>query len=223
LTGLQVIDTSHSREDQATQYSTTGYAVGVTLSGSHAYLADRDAGLQILDISNPAGPQQVGVYQTLGEAEAIAVSGNRAYLAERRSGVCRSQGKLTVLDVASPANPRFMGAYELSGLPNSVNASGNHVYVTEGSFEGPHRVEIIDSRDSANLQLVSTWETAGRCWSIALTGTHAYLAIGHHWEAEKEFYGWGRFGGARYFKSGEAQTDCVPGERRFGGGRGRGR
>src|SRR5687767_7737414 len=41
-------------------YDTSGQALGVAVSGNFAYVADWDAGLQVIDVSNPANPQRVG-------------------------------------------------------------------------------------------------------------------------------------------------------------------
>ncbi len=43
-----------------------GYACGVAVSGNYAYVADENAGLQVIDVSNPANPQRVGGYDTSG-------------------------------------------------------------------------------------------------------------------------------------------------------------
>ena len=45
--------------------------------GTLAYLADYDAGLQILDVSNPARPLRVGGFDTRGFAMGVQVVGNR--------------------------------------------------------------------------------------------------------------------------------------------------
>ena len=45
-----------------------GLAYGVALSGNYAYLADASAGLQVIDVSNPANSQRVGGYDTSGYA-----------------------------------------------------------------------------------------------------------------------------------------------------------
>ena len=37
-------------------YDTSGFAYGVAVSGNYAYVADADAGLQVIDVSNPANP-----------------------------------------------------------------------------------------------------------------------------------------------------------------------
>ncbi|MEK7686191.1 MAG: hypothetical protein AAB466_12285, partial [Verrucomicrobiota bacterium] len=35
-------------------YDTSGFALGVAVSGNYAYVADFDAGLQVIDVRNPA-------------------------------------------------------------------------------------------------------------------------------------------------------------------------
>ena len=59
-----------------------GDAKGVAVSGPYAYVADYDAGLQVLDVSDPANPRRVGGYRTPGVARSVAVSGNYAYVAD---------------------------------------------------------------------------------------------------------------------------------------------
>jgi len=40
-------------------YDTSGSAYGVAVLGNYAYVADGSAGLQVIDVSNPANPQRV--------------------------------------------------------------------------------------------------------------------------------------------------------------------
>ena len=47
---------------------TPGNARGMAVSGTYAYVADDDSGLQVIDITNPASPQIVGSVDTPGEA-----------------------------------------------------------------------------------------------------------------------------------------------------------
>ena len=68
---------------------TPGYAYGVAVSGTYAYVADCDSGLQVIDITNPASPQIVGSVDTPGSAYGVAVSGTHAYVAD---GELRSPG-----------------------------------------------------------------------------------------------------------------------------------
>ena len=52
-----------------------------------AYVADDDAGLQIIDVSNPASPVRLGGYDTSGYAWGVAVAGNRIYVADYEKGL----------------------------------------------------------------------------------------------------------------------------------------
>jgi len=102
-------------------YDTSGSALGVALSGNYAYVADGAAGLQVIDVSNPASPQRVGGYNTSGFALGVAVSGNYAYLGDLNAGV-------QVIDVSHPANPRRVGGN--SGFDASdVLVAGPNVFV----------------------------------------------------------------------------------------------
>src|SRR5436309_1420921 len=83
---------------------TGGEAHGVALSGNYAFVADNDAGMQVIDISNPANPQHAGSYNAAGSALGVAVSGNYAYVMSYFYG-------LHVIDVSNPANPRRVGRY----------------------------------------------------------------------------------------------------------------
>jgi hypothetical protein len=52
-----------------------GVVRDVAVSGSYAYVADGDAGLRVIDVSNPSSPREVGAYDTPGDAWGVAVSG----------------------------------------------------------------------------------------------------------------------------------------------------
>ena len=58
---------------------TPGLAQDITISGITAYMADYDAGLQVIDIGDPTRPYIAGSVDTPGYARGIAVSGNMAY------------------------------------------------------------------------------------------------------------------------------------------------
>ena len=63
-------------------YDTPGYAHGVAIAGSIAYVADGDAGLRVIDVANPANPVEVGFYDTPGYALGVAIAGSTAYVAD---------------------------------------------------------------------------------------------------------------------------------------------
>ncbi|MCS7250465.1 MAG: caspase family protein [candidate division WOR-3 bacterium] len=68
-------------------YDTPGYACGVYVLGSYAYVADGGSGLRVIDISKPRRPIEVGYYDTPGEACGVYVLGSYAYVADGDSGL----------------------------------------------------------------------------------------------------------------------------------------
>ena len=76
--------------------------------GDRAYVADGVAGLQILDVSNPAAVTRLGGYDTAGVPQDVQVVGNLAYVAD-------GSGGLQILDVSNPAAVRAWAGYDTSG------------------------------------------------------------------------------------------------------------
>ncbi len=50
-------------------------------------MADRTAGLRVIDVSNPSNPQERGYYNTPGSALGVAVAGSYAYVADYTAGL----------------------------------------------------------------------------------------------------------------------------------------
>jgi hypothetical protein len=61
--------------------------LGVAVSGNFAYVANGYAGLNVIDVSDPANPQWVGGYFTTGFAYSVVVSGDLAYVADGPAGL----------------------------------------------------------------------------------------------------------------------------------------
>ena len=92
-------------------------AVDVMVSGDHAFVADFNRGLQVLDISDPANPTLVGTYNTPGSAGGVAVSGDHVFVAVGNYG-------LQVIDISDPTNPTLAGSYNTPGSARGVAISG---------------------------------------------------------------------------------------------------
>jgi len=103
-------------------YNTSGTAYGVAVAGAVAYVADGEAGLQIINVSNPDSPVRLGGCGTGGIARGVAVAGARAYVADGEAG-------LQVIDVSNPASPVRLGSYPTRGTARGVAVAGNRVYV----------------------------------------------------------------------------------------------
>ncbi len=148
-------------------YDTSGYAQDVAVSGNYAFVADGDAGLQVIDISDPARPVRVGGYDTSEWAWGVAVSANYAYVTDVLAG-------LQVIDISDPARPVRVGGYDTGGEAGGVAVSGNYAYMAATS-DG---LQVIDISDPANPARASSYDTGGEARDVAVSGNYAYVA--HH-------------------------------------------
>ena len=89
------------------------------------YAANYEAGLRIIDISDPASPVEVGFFDTQGLAKGVDLVGNYAYVADDGQGLC-------IIDVSDPANPVQVGFYESPGQANGVHVVGDFAYLADG-------------------------------------------------------------------------------------------
>jgi hypothetical protein len=106
-------------------YDTAGWAWSVTVSGTHAYVADREGGLYVLDILDPAHPVAVGYQNTPGEAAAILTQGRDIYVADYWAGlsilrhICRPVGQVALEGPAS-LDIGELGYYTASTAPDNA-------------------------------------------------------------------------------------------------------
>ena len=147
-------------------YDTWGYALGVQVVGTLAYVADDYAGLQIIDVSTPAAPVRVGGYDTSGYAYDVQVVGSLAYVADGSAG-------LQIIDVSNPAAPVRLGGYA-SGYASGVQVVGTLAYVADGSAG----LQIIDVSNPAAPVRLGGYDTSGYAYDVQVVGTLAYVADG---------------------------------------------
>ncbi len=107
----------------------TASAYGVAVAGPHAYVACGQAGLRVIDISEPRFPVIVGECYAATAVD-VAVSGRTAYVASEYAG-------LSVIDVSNPAAPRFLGSTEspTAACTYGVVVVDGYVYVTTAGYE----------------------------------------------------------------------------------------
>jgi len=95
----------------------------ISIAGSVAYIADEDAGLQVVDVTNPATPSHIGSMDVPGYAGSVAVTTANVYLAGSAGLVmvpsqCQAAtgtgpnpiGSLDAVLGPSHPNPLFSGA-----------------------------------------------------------------------------------------------------------------
>ncbi|MBS9384243.1 MAG: DUF4347 domain-containing protein [Dolichospermum sp. BR01] len=148
-------------------YDTSGRSHGVQVVGNYAYVADRDSGLQIIDISNPTTPTLKGNYDTSGYAISVQVVGNYAYVAYDTLG-------LQIIDISNPTTPTLKGNYNTPSYAYGVQVVGNYAYVAD-YFSG---LQIIDISNPTTPNLKGNYDTSSYAIGVQVVGNYAYVADG---------------------------------------------
>jgi hypothetical protein len=98
------------------------------MAGGYAYVTYVNEGLQIVDISDPAAPFEVGFFGLPGGVWAVAVAGGYAYVGR--------SGGLHIVDVSDPAAPFQTGVYVTPSpwASYDVAVAGGYAYLADSSF-----------------------------------------------------------------------------------------
>jgi hypothetical protein len=114
-------------------YHTAGYAEGVHVVDSTAYVADGRAGLVILDVSDPAAPMLLGSYDIAGDARDIQVVGNTIYVAAYDAGVqilrVTFPAPLSSVTIAGPTTAIISETYSFNATITPASAARPVEYV----------------------------------------------------------------------------------------------
>ncbi|GJM43929.1 MAG: hypothetical protein DHS20C21_07710 [Gemmatimonadota bacterium] len=135
----------------------------ITVSGDLAYVVAEEAGLLILDVSNPESVEIIGSIDTPERPTSVALSGRHAYVTAWDFG-------LYVVDVLDPTSPSIVG--HIGGqLMFRVAVSGSLAYVVD-VIQG---LMILDVSDPTTPSLLSRVLTPLLTWDVAVSGDYAYL------------------------------------------------
>jgi len=152
-------------------YAAPSSAIRVAVAGDYAYVADKDGGLHIIDVTNPARPTKAGFYDMWCPwPDDVAVAGDYAYVA----GACSD---LIIINVADPWQPTEDGSFHSDRSPTdfqSVATIGDYAYVVADNSG----LSIIDVSDPRQLAEVGFCETPGSAGDVAVVGDYAYVADG---------------------------------------------
>ncbi|MBN2441081.1 MAG: hypothetical protein JXJ04_07035 [Spirochaetales bacterium] len=148
-------------------YNTKDFAYSVDVQGSYAYVADRNNGLVIINVSDPASPYQTGHYSTPGYAYDVKVRGTCAYIAADGAGLC-------IVDISTPAAPSLLSVFPVTGYASAVAIDDKYAYVTVKDFG----LSIIDISDPASPQEAGSYALDESPLGITIADTFAYVAGG---------------------------------------------
>jgi hypothetical protein len=144
--------------------------------GSNSSPGFDQAGLMLIDVSNPDAPVEIsrvdltGGSPTTGTIEDVAVVGNRLYALANSIG-------LLVYDISNPATPAELGRLETIGIFSNAKISidGNYAYlaVSPGNGSG---IDIIDISNSTSPQELGSFLTQYKTRDVEVVNNVIYLA-----------------------------------------------
>jgi hypothetical protein len=163
--GLQIVDVSNPAIPKVTgSYRPKNYLGPVAVSGTRAYVIEKETLLRVLDVSNPAQPRAVGSRQMPDTVRGLAVSGKRVYASLSES--------LRILDMSDPSQPKEIGVCGGLQLAGRVTVAGKYAYVA-ADFHG---MRIIDVSNPGKPTEIGAFTGPGNVTKIAVQGQHAYVA-----------------------------------------------
>ncbi len=146
-------------------YRTRGRSRYVKIRESRAYVANGRAGLQIVDVSDPAAPKRVGAFYPHGKAKALDFHQGYVYLAA-------SGSKVVIFDVSNPEQPIPVSSTLVRGAASSIQIVPPYAYV--GSNNGT--LTILDLTEPLRPRRVSTLDVSGPIIDLAIHNGMVYLA-----------------------------------------------
>jgi len=129
--------------------------------GNYAYVLG-GGGLWVLDVSDPAHPQQVG-YVAMTSVGSVDVAGNYVFA---------GGAFLRVVDVSNPANPTEVYSLALPESDGQVYVSGSYAYVTTCNYG----LRVFDISNPANPIQVGEYDTTGCARKVRVVGDYIYIA-----------------------------------------------
>ena len=146
-------------------YRTRGRSRYATVQDTLAYVANGTAGLQIVDVTNPAAPQQAGGFYAHGKATALALYEGYVYMAAAGSGII-------IFDVSKPQAPIPIAATPVHGGAAAIGIAPPYAYV--GTRSGT--LMIFDLTEPLQPRQISHLDMPGRVVDLAVHHRTVYLA-----------------------------------------------
>jgi hypothetical protein len=145
-----------------------GYSVAVTVRDNCVY-TDLGPGLVILDISEPASPNQVGLGPERVDVYGLLIDEDHMYIA--------GDAGLQMFDISNPSSPELLGSYRTDGpYASGVAVSGSYAYVAAGFWGG---LTIIDISNPSEPTYVGSYKTSDSIVDVTVSCSYAYVAAGH--------------------------------------------
>ncbi|HOX32726.1 MAG TPA: hypothetical protein PLB91_10365 [Spirochaetales bacterium] len=144
----------------------------IMIRGSYVFVAEGNAGIDVLDVSVPTAPTVAARISTPGVAEKLAFSGNFLYVADGIAG-------LAIYDITNPAAPSVVNVVGGMVEAHDVAISGSYAYVPD-----ENNLRIVNISDPSTAYVKTTvplLETVSGyskgAYRVAVSGKRALVAL----------------------------------------------
>lgn len=141
----------------------------IAVHNGMAYVSAREAGLWIVDATDPAHPRVRSRFDCCELATGVDVAGDVVFLGQRQNGV-------EFIDVSDPDHPQHI-AMRKTDESQSVKYKDGYLY--SGDW-GSGKLTVFDVRDLRDIRRVAYEDLYGYGDGVWLKGTRLYAATGHH-------------------------------------------
>ncbi|MYD70380.1 MAG: hypothetical protein F4W89_06495 [Acidobacteria bacterium] len=157
------------------EYLGDGFPRGIAAGGSLVFVADQPMGLVVVDVSDPAAPEAVGVL-SLGRdpvGRVVAPDGRSlGGAAPAVVAIVSGRAGMQLVDVSDPAAPRVTAPVPVGGSAAGAAIWGERLYVASGET-----LEVFDVGDPEAPTRVASAALGGRGGALAVDEDHVFVAV----------------------------------------------
>jgi hypothetical protein len=146
-------------------YFTPSTIIAASAQDRYAYAVGELSGVEVVDLSDPARADMVGITTIFRGVQGLAVSGRYAYVTDRWS--------VKIFDVSDPTRPKAARMWNCpGGAPRAIVVRGNTGYITADNAG----FYALDLTNPTVPQVVGTYKMPRFTYGLAVEGDYAYLA-----------------------------------------------
>jgi hypothetical protein len=152
-----------------------GWSNAVFVEGNYAYLACDDISFHIINVSDPANPEEVGSFDTPTYASEVFAVDSVGFVLDQGTG-------LYILNISDPEGIQLMSHYQTEDDATGLFVSEGYAFVVTNDSILYRSLQIIDISDPFNPLFMSSGQFAKE--KVFVAGDYAYAPTG-----DCDFYG----------------------------------
>ncbi|WP_236972980.1 LVIVD repeat-containing protein [Membranihabitans marinus] len=170
-------------------YDTLELGTGIAVSGSVAAVANRQYGVELIDVSNKREPRFLGAIRT-GEAQSVFLKDTFLFVGNW------GEQSISICNISDPSKPKIISEIPLDGFGDGVFVKGNLCFAATGhhargykkyldetdpAFGKGHGLQIIDISNPyfpkmlSILKLPTQFQRHLDMWDVQVSGDFAFV------------------------------------------------